>query len=330
MSDLNQRDAHMSDQSDEPGRAHAAAPPWEPAQAPPWEVVVEAGAELGERPVWDPRGSCLTWVDINAGRLHRYTPGDGDQVVLELSADGRPIAIGAAAHRSGGGYVLAAADGFRLVGPDGGSEAGPWRPPGMPDDVRFNDGACDPAGRFWAGTVARDARPGAGALYRLDPDGAITTVLQGVTESNGLGWSPDGAILYFIDSGEPEPRVRAFDYDPDTGRIGWEPYDLIPFPPGPAVPDGLVVDAEGCLWVAMWGAGQVRRYAPSGGLLATLPVPVSRPTCPGFGGPGLADLYLTTAWEGMDEQQRAAEPLAGHLLRTRPGADGSPAGVFGG
>jgi sugar lactone lactonase YvrE len=269
-------------------------------------------------------------VDINAGRLHRYTPGDGDQVVLELSADGQPTAIGAAAHRSGGGYVLAAADGFRLVGPDGGSEAGPWRPPGMPDDVRFNDGACDPAGRFWAGTVAHDARPGAGALYRLDPDGAITTVLQGVTESNGLGWSPDGAILYFIDSGEPEPRVRAFDYDPDTGRIGWEPYDLIPFPPGTAVPDGLVVDAEGCLWVAMWGAGQVRRYAPSGGLLATLPVPVSRPTCPGFGGPGLADLYLTTAWEGMDEQQRAAEPLAGHLLRTRPGADGSPAGVFGG
>jgi sugar lactone lactonase YvrE len=251
-------------------------------------------------------------------------------VVIELSADGRPIPIGAAAHRGSGGYVLAAADGFRLAGPDGRSEAGPWRPADMPDDVRFNDGACDPAGRFWAGTVAYDRRPGAGALYRLDPDGTITTVLEGVTESNGLGWSPDGAILYFIDSGEPEPRVRSFDYDTGTGRIGWEPYDLIGFPGGNVVPDGLVVDAEGCLWVAMWGGAEVRRYSPTGGLLATLPVPVSQPTCPAFGGPGLTDLYLTTAWQGLDEQQRAAEPLAGHLLRTRPGTGGLPAGVFAG
>jgi sugar lactone lactonase YvrE len=320
----------MSDQSDERPAAPAQAPPWEPAQPPPWEVVAEAGAELGERPVWDPGGSFLTWVDINAGRLHRYTPGRGDDVVLELSADGHPIPIGAAAHRGSGGYVLAAADGFRLADSGGGSEAGPWRPPGMPDDVRFNDGACDSAGRFWAGTVAHDVRPGAGALYRLDPDGTIITVLEGITESNGLGWSPDGSILYFIDSGEHEPRVRAFDYDLDTGRIGWDPYDLISFPSGTVVPDGLVVDAEGCLWVAMWGGGEVRRYAPTGQLLASLPVPVSQPTCPAFGGPGLGDLYLTTAWEGMDSRQRAAEPLAGHLLRTRPGTDGSPAGVFGG
>jgi sugar lactone lactonase YvrE len=335
----------MSDRDNEPGQPAAQAtpgepaqsagdpaqaPPWEPAQAPPWEVVVEAGAELGERPFWDPGRSCLTWVDIHAGRLHRYTPGAGDEVVLELSADGRPIGIGAAARRDSGGYVLAAADGFRLTGPEGLSEGGPLRPPGMGADVRFNDGACDRLGRFWAGTVAHDVRPGAGALYRLDPDGTITTVLEGVTESNGLGWSPDGDILYYIDSGEREPRVRAFDYDLETGRIGWDPRDLIPFPPGPAVPDGLVVDAEGCLWVAIWGGGEVRRYAPTGGLLATFPVPVSRPTCPGFGGPGLADLYLTTAWEGMDDQQRAAEPLAGHLLRTRPGTEGLPAGTFGG
>lgn len=320
----------MTDQTDGPGPARPQEPPWEPAQPPPWEVVVEASAELGERPVWDPGLSCLTWVDINAGRLHRYTPGEGNDVVIELSADGRPIPIGAAAHRGSGGYVLAAADGFRLAGPDGASEAGPWRPSGMPDGVRFNDGACDPAGRFWAGTVADDVRPGGGALYRLDPDGTITTVLEGVTESNGLGWSPDGTILYYIDSGEPEPRVRAFDYDTDTGRIGWEPYDLIPFPGGAAVPDGLVVDTEGCLWVALWGGAEVRRYSPTGGLLATLPVPVSQPTCPAFGGPDLSDLYLTTAWQGLDERQRAAEPLAGHLLRTRPGAAGLPAGVFAG
>lgn len=320
----------MSGHDDKPGRPPDQRPPWEPAQAPPWEVVVEAGAELGERPVWDPTRSCLTWVDIHAGRLLRYTPGDGNQVVLELTAAGHPIEIGAAAHRESGGYVIAAADGFRLTGPDGASDGGPLRPPGMASDVRFNDGACDPAGRFWAGTVAYDVRAGAGALYRLDPDGTITTVLEGITESNGLGWSPDAATFYYIDSGEREPRVRAFDYDPGTGRIGWDPQDLIQFPLGTAVPDGLVVDAEGCVWVAMWGGGEVRRYTPTGDLLATLPVPVSRPTCPGFGGPGLADLYLTTAREGMDERQRAAEPLAGHLLRTRPGTQGLPAGTFGG
>lgn len=320
----------MSGQDEEPRPAAAQSPPWEPAEAPPWEVVVPAGAELGERPVWDPATGSLIWVDIHAGRLHRYRPGQGSDVVLELAADGHPVAVGAAAPRQGGGFVLAAADGFRLTGADGTPEAGPLPVPGLDGGIRFNDGACDPAGRFWAGTVANDVKPGAGALYRLDPDGSITTVLEGVTESNGLGWSPDGDILYYIDSGEREPRVRAFDYDPGTGRIGWEPYDLIAFPAGTAVPDGLAVDAEGCLWVAIWGGGEVRRYAPTGGLLATFPVPVSQPTCPGFGGPELSDLYLTTAWEGMDSQQRAAEPLAGNLLRTRPGTRGQPVPAFGG
>ena len=319
----------MSDQAGEPGVGSAQAPPWEPAEPPPWEVVIAAGAELGERPVWDPRSSCLIWVDIKAGRLNRFTPGSGNDVVIELTAGGRAIPIGAAAGRRSGGYVLAAADGFRLASPDGVSEVGPLRPPGMTDDIRFNDGACDPAGCFWAGTVAYDVRPGAGALYRLNPDWTITTVLEGITESNGLGWSLDGTTFYYIDSGEHEPRVRAFGLDPATGDLG-KPTDLVRFPPGPVVPDGLTVDGEGCLWIAMWGGGEVRRYDPFGGLLATLPVPVSQPTCPAFGGPDLADLYLTTAWKGLDERQRAAEPLAGHLLRTRPGTNGLPAGEFGG
>src|SRR5262249_18396906 len=203
IGDPDPKDEPMSDQTDDPGPARPQEPPWEPAQPPPWEVVVEASAELGERPVWDPSMSCLTWVDINAGRLHRYTPGGGNDVVIEPSADGQPIPIGAAAHRGSGGYVLAAADGFRLAGPDGSNEAGPWRPPDMPDHVRFNDGVCDPAGRFWAGTVAHDVRPGGGGLYRLDPGGAITTVLEGGTEWHGLGWGPHGATLSFIASRAP-------------------------------------------------------------------------------------------------------------------------------
>jgi len=290
--------------------------------APAWETAVAAGAELGERPFW--HGSGLSWVDINAGRLHRYRPGLGDEVVLEL-----PVPLGAAAPRQRGGYVLATAAGFRLAGPDGKLEEGAIRPAGLNPDSRFNDGACDPAGRFWAGTVTSDVRPGAGALYRLDPDGSVTIMLDKVTESNGLGWSPDGGTMYFIDSGEPEPRIRAFSFNLAAGEPG-QSWDLVRFPGGGAVPDGLVVDHGGCLWVAMWGGAEVRRYAPDGALLAVLPVPVTQPTCPAFGGAGLDELYLTSAWLGMTASQRAAEPLAGHVLRTRPGVRGDPALPFGG
>jgi sugar lactone lactonase YvrE len=301
-----------------------------------WQTAVPAGAECGERPYWD--GSGLVWVDIPAGRLHRYRPGHGDEIVLELRDGNGPVPLGAAAPRRGGGYVLATAEGFRLasaLGRGGGVEEsrvqleeGTQRPAGMPADAEFNDGACDPAGRFWAGTVTLDYRPGAGALYRLDPDGTVTTMLDGVTESNGIGWSTDGTTMYFVDSGESEPRIRAFGFDLAGGDLG-AARDLVRFPAGGAVPDGLVVDAEGCVWVAMWGGGEVRRYAPDGALLAVLPVPVSQPTCPAFGGPGLDELYLTSGWQGLTAGQRAAEPLAGHVLHTGTGAQGMSVVAFG-
>jgi sugar lactone lactonase YvrE len=292
---------------------------------PAWATAVPAGAELGERPYWD--GSGLVWVDIMAGHLHRYRPGHGDEVVLALSRGGEPEPLGAAAPRRGGGYVLAAAAGFRLAGPDGIFQEGVVRPQGMPADAIFNDGACDPAGRFWAGTVTLDMRPAAGALYRLDADGTATMMLDGVTESNGIGWSADGATMYFVDSGEPEPRIRAFGFDVASGELGAS-RDLARFPAGGAVPDGLVVDAEDCVWVAMWGGGEVRRYAPDGEVLAVLPVPVSQPTCPAFGGAALDELYLTSAWQGLTASQRAAEPLAGHVLHTRPGIRGVSAVAY--
>ena len=293
--------------------------------APAWEIAVPAGAELGERPYWD--GTGLVWVDIMAGHLHRYRPGHGDEVVLELAAAGRPVPLGAAAPRRGGGYVLATEAGFMLAGRDGRLEEGAIRPAGMPADATFNDGACDPAGRFWAGTVTHDLRPAAGALYRLDADGTVTTMLDGVTESNGIGWSGDGATMYFVDSGESEPRIRAFGFDVASGDLGAS-RDLARFPAGGAVPDGLVVDAEDCVWVAMWGGGEVRRYAPDGEVLAVLPVPVSQPTCPAFGGAALDELYLTSAWQGLTASQRAAEPLAGHVLHTRPGIRGVSAVAY--
>ena len=130
--------------------------------------------------------------------------------------------MGAAAPRAGGGYVLAAADGFRLIGADGAADGPPVRPAGLPERVRFNDGACDPAGRFWAGTAATDGQTGTGSLYRLDPDGSVTEVLRGVTESNGLGWNPAATVFYYTDSGEERSRVRAFGFDLDAGTLGNE------------------------------------------------------------------------------------------------------------
>jgi sugar lactone lactonase YvrE len=289
-----------------------------------WEVVAPAGAQLGERPVWDPNRNCLIWVDITTGNLHQCGPGPSNVI---LGSPGVPV--GAAAPRAGGGYVLAAADGFRLTDADGRPEALPMRPAGMPDNVRFNDGACDPLGRFWAGTEAWDMKSPIASLYRLDPDGTVTEMLTGIAESNGLGWSPDGTVFYYTDSGEDISRVRAFSFDLEAGTLGDE-YDLIRFGPGDGEADGLVVDSEGCLWIAMWEAGCVRRYSADGELLALHPVPVSRPTCPGFGGRELDELYLTSAWEGMTREQREAEPLAGHLLRAFPGVRGLAPACYGG
>lgn len=282
-----------------------------------WEVVAPAAAELGERPVWDDMAERLVWVDILAGQVRSFRPGGGDTVLAQLGAS-----VGAVGLRRGGGYVAAAADGFHLLEADGSQAAAVRRAPWDPDAIRANDGAVDPAGRFWAGTVALDERPGAGTLYRLEPDGKIVTVLDSVTESNGLAWSPDGRILYYVDSGEVPSRIRSFEFDVDRGEVGRE-RELVAFGPDEGVPDGLVVDEAGCVWVAMWGGGEVRRFTASGEHIATLLVPVSQPTCPGFGGADLADLYVTTAWLGSVLATR--EPEAGHLFRTRPGVRGLPA-----
>jgi sugar lactone lactonase YvrE len=293
-------------------------------QAPRWEVAVPARAELGERPVWDAAQHSMIWVDISAGRLHRFSATRADEVIVDLG-----IPLGAAAPRQGGGYVLAAADGFRLTDSAGAADGGPVRPDGMGEDLRFNDGACDPAGRFWAGTVAGDRRLGAGALYRLDGDGSITCMRTGVTESNGIGWSPDGTTMYYIDSGEPELRVRAFGYDVASGAID-SGRDLIRFVPEDHTCDGLIVDADGCLWIAFWGGAQVRRYSAAGELLDRVELPVTYPTCPAFGGEDLTELYVTSAWQGMNAQQLAAEPLAGHILRIATAARGQPIAGYAG
>ena len=218
---------------------------------------------------------------------------------------------GAVAPAVGGGYVLAAGPGFLYVDPAG------WvgelaQPEAGRTDVRMNDGACDPQGRFWAGTMAYDESPGMGALYRLELDGSCTRVLTGLTISNGIGWSPDGATMYLADSGTG--RVEAFDFDSDSGDISRRRTLVHIEQPG-VVPDGLTVDEDGGIWVALWGGGAIQRYAPDGSVLTTVRLPVERPTSCAFGGPDRATLFVTTARAGLDEAALARQPDAGHLFR---------------
>jgi sugar lactone lactonase YvrE len=264
---------------------------------------------LSEGPRWHRERQELLWVDILGRQVHRGTlRGDGSlERVVTIAIDRH---VGAAAPAASGGYVLAAGGGFLFLDEDG-SVRELAQPQGGRTDVRMNDGACDAQGRFWAGTMAYDESPGAGTLYRLELDGSCTTVLTGLTIANGIGWSPDGLTMYLNDSGTG--RVEAFRFESSTGAIS-ERRTLVQGDQPGVVPDGLTVDAEGGIWVAWWGGGAVKRYAPDGSLLASLGLPVERPTSCAFGGADLATLFVTTASAGLDGDARARQPDAGRLF----------------
>jgi sugar lactone lactonase YvrE len=273
--------------------------------------------------VWDDSQAGLLWVDIDAGQVRRLTPAAGtDVVVLQTDAP-----VGFVALRRGGGLAAGSGHQVLLVERDG-TVSGRMDSPGPPDAV-FNDGAVDPAGRLVAGTSTATERAEGGALYSFDGDHAVRLLVDGVTESNGVGWSPDGTTMYYVDSGETtfgasaQTAVRRYAYDVVTGSVE-RLVDLAVVPEVDGVPDGLVVDTEGAVWVALWGGSEVRRYAPDGALLDRVSIPASLVTCPGFGGPDLRDLYVTTAQQGMDEGARAAEPTSGQVFRLRPGVAGLP------
>jgi sugar lactone lactonase YvrE len=192
-------------------------------------------------------------------------------------------------------------------------------------ETRFNDGKVDPAGRFWAGTMRYAGDRPVGSLYRLDPDGSVRRVLGELSISNGLDWSPDGRTMYLIDT--PTGRVDGFDYDPESGAIAnRRPVVVVPADQG--YPDGMTVDAEGCLWVALWDGWAVQRYDPEGRLAMRCEMPVSQVSSCAFGGPGLDELYVTTASEDFTPERRVREPLAGGLFRLRPGVSGRLPGRF--
>jgi sugar lactone lactonase YvrE len=281
---------------------------------------------LGEGPCWDVDRDELLWVDIAESRLHRARLGPEGQLAVTATIQfDRPVA--AVAPAAVGGHVLAAGSGFLFADSSGGIRE-LAQPEAGRADVRMNDGACDARGRFWAGTMAYDESAGAGVLYRLDREGACVAVLDGLTISNGIGWSPDGTVMYLADSGTR--RLEAFDFDEGSGEISGRRTVMQVTEPGVA-PDGLTVDELGDIWVAMWGGGAVRRYSPEGEMRSTVPLPVDRPTSCAFGGPDLATLFITTARHGLDNADLARQPDAGRVFRVDAlGVRGLPTAIYRG
>ena len=284
------------------------------------DVAVRLACDLGESPRWDPERGLLLFVDVLAGRLYGASS-EGEMLLARDTGQ----ELGAVNRTDMGGLVLAMRDGIYLGDHDG--EGTRLLAPIQVDrpDLRMNDAACDPAGRLWAGTMAFDATPEQGTLFRIDIEGSVTPVITGLGISNGLGWSPDAQLMYFVDS--PTSRIDVLDYDLDTGiATNRRPFVRIDDTPG--VPDGLTVDLEGGVWVAMWGGAQVRRYSPDGLVTDVVDLPVDQPTSCTFGGDAGDVLFITTARLGLTDEQLAAEPLAGSVLACRPGYRGQAAYAF--
>lgn len=278
-----------------------------------YEVAVRAEATLGEGPTWDARAGRLLWLDILGSRVHTYDPGSGRRTVRTTEQH-----VGAVKPRVGGGLVLNLRDGIGLLDPDGSFR---WLHREPVPGRRANDAAVAPDGSLWAGTMRYDEAPGGGTLSRVTGDGTVETVLDDVAVSNGTGWSPDGRLMYYIDS--PTRRIDVFDAG-DGSVANRRP--LATVEDGAGFPDGLTLDADGCVWVALWDGGAVRRYTPDGRLDRVIDLPVPRVTACAFGGPDLTDLYITTARVGLT----APHPLAGSLLVVPDAGRGIPQPAFAG
>lgn len=296
------------------------------------ELIAEAHAYLGEGPAWDAAAGRLYWVDIQAGMLHGYNPEHGSHLLHHFT---EPIGCVAPCNPtwkspsgSSGTALLAARSGLILLN----QSSGEWEYLSQPEvgrpGNRFNDGKCDPAGRFLAGSMDDAEIEASGSLYSYSPAGRLKILLTGTRISNGLTWSPDARTFYFIDT--PTRQVTAFDYDLTTGDIA-NPHPVISVPPELGWPDGMTADMDGKLWVAMWGGARLTRWDPATGeLLEAIPVPAWNVTACAFGGLDLTDLYVTTARKGMSAEQLADYPHSGDLFRIQTGFRGLPTFVFAG
>ena len=286
------------------------------------EVFAGLRTDVGEAPHWDEQTKTLLFVDLTAGTVFRY-----DQSGVQLGSFSVGQEVGAVVPRRSGGLVLAVRDGIAVASDTGqGFELAAPIERDSPGN-RMNDAKCDPAGRLFAGTTAFDFSPRSAALYRVEPDWSFEQIARDVTQSNGIAWSPDGSRMYFIDSATQ--GIDVFDYDAGTGSAG-NRRRLVTIDRTQGIPDGMTADGEGNLWVACFGGAAVRCFSPAGEQLEEVPFPVTQVTSCAFGGPNLADLYVTSAAYRLSPDQLKRQPHAGAIFVCRPGATGLPASSFAG
>ncbi|HEY3262256.1 MAG TPA: SMP-30/gluconolactonase/LRE family protein [Pseudonocardiaceae bacterium] len=283
--------------------------------------VLDAKAELGECPVWSAEEQALYWVDIRAPALHRLDPATGETRTWPM-----PKRIGSFGLRSSGGAVVALEDGFHLLDFAAGGLSFFASPAEHVPGTRFNDGKTSPDGRFWAGTMDEETltRP-IGALYRLDPDGSLHRMVDGLIVSNGLGWTGDGRTMFHSDS--KAEVVWAYEYDQERGsianrRVLARPTQEI------GRPDGAAVDVDGFYWSAGVSAGVLNRWSPDGRLDRTIPLPCSNPTMPCFGGPDMQTIFVTSLRHHVPADVLAAKPLSGGIFAVRVDVAGVPVARF--
>lgn len=279
------------------------------------DVAAQIGAEHGEGPLWDAATARLWWVDITGQRVHCFDPASGSDCSWPTLGQPGGVVIDAA-----GEAVVAAPDGLaRLDQASGSARLCVPIEHDRPEN-RANDAKVDPRGRVWVGTMAFDKREGNAALYRVDGD-VVTRVVDGLTISNGPAFDEAAGRLYLADTAVG--LVDVFDLDVDTGRIS-DRRGFLDFRDAGVWPDGMTVDDDGMVWLALGRAGAVHRYDRAGRRDGVVDVPTSNPTSVAFGGPDGGDLYVTTSWFDLEPEDRAAEPLAGAIFRCRPGVTGRP------
>lgn len=270
------------------------------------EVVTNHSSLLGECPVWDESNKTVKWVDIINGDLHSFKTGSEEMETFNTGS-----MTGAVVVRSSGGMIAALKEGFAAINLNQQSctlIASPADHPG----IRFNDGKCDAAGRFWAGTMSLNGTPGKGKLYVLNADFSIDIKLEDISCSNGVGWSLDNTKFYFIDT--PTRQVVAYDYDLINCIISKKKV-IITIPESEGLPDGMTVDADGMLWIALWGGWKIIQCDPfTGARLHEIKLPVSNVTSCCFGGDEFEDLYITSARTGLTPEKLSSQPLAGYLF----------------
>jgi len=287
------------------------------------ELVLDAKAMLGEGSIWHPKENKLYWIDIEGKALHIYDPATNEDKQFPLGSR-----VGTVVPAQGGGALVALQSGIQKIDTKTGKLTFIENP--LPDTVglRYNDGKCDPSGRFWVGTLAMDSRRRGAVLWRIDKDKSVHLMLDSVSISNGIVWTKDKKTMYYNDT--PTGTIQGFDYDDKTGEITNRRV-VIRIPRGGGGPDGMTIDSDDNLWVALWGSGTVGKFDPrTGELLQKVIVPAPNVSSCAFGGKNLETLYITTARAWVNDAKLKEFPLSGGLFSVKPGVHGVPAEFYKG